>query len=48
MEKVGLMLVLVGISAADSEALWIPLVIILAGALMVMKGEKSHDKGREN
>ena len=43
MTKIGMMILMVGIAAADSPSLLIPLALVIIGMVMVWKGEQEND-----
>ena len=49
MTGIGLLLVMAGVAAADSEKLWIPAVMIAVGIVMIklsMPAKEDEDEGR--
>ena len=40
MQGTGIVLMMLGIASADSEILWIPLAMVLAGYMIFKKGEE--------
>ena len=43
LEQIGTLLILFGITLADSENLIVPFVVVMAGAVMVLIGRRDED-----
>ena len=47
LEQIGTLLILFSITLADSELLIVPIVVVMAGGLLVLIGRRA-DNGKEN